>query len=405
MERVDLQLPDSVLIVALHLKQLEYFVQKATHEFSFHMPLNSMTVIGCSWWCKLLEDDEKLIVDYTRVRPDIVEFFMGLLPDTQKLTMEFLTKNPPVGLDLEDLNRRIRIGNHRFLREESTEGLVSDEELLYWAEMGKYIMDAYSFANEPIPEDVKCTPVDAGGVSAEWQDCSNPDMDKVILYFHGGGYVRGSIRSHRFITFPIGRVSNSRVLSVGYRLAPEHPFPAQLEDALQVYRWLLESGVHSSNVIIMGLSAGAHLSLSLMVKLNELGMEMPAGVVLKSPATDYTSITESHRKNSPLDPFLGDIGIFLMVNAFVGDADPTNPLLSPVYADLSSFPPLLLQVGTNEVMYDQCRMFVEKAKDAGVDAILQEFPEMVHGWHLIKVPEANDAYEKIGDFVRARLGS
>ena len=112
------------------------------------------------------EDDVNLKVDYTRVRPDIVEFFMGLLPETQKLTMEFLTKNPPVGLDLEDLNRRIRIGNHRFLREESTEGLVSDEELLYWAEIGKSTMDAYSFANESIPEDVKCMPVDAGGVSA-----------------------------------------------------------------------------------------------------------------------------------------------------------------------------------------------------------------------------------------------
>ncbi|MGY5874821.1 MAG: alpha/beta hydrolase [Candidatus Thorarchaeota archaeon] len=330
---------------------------------------------------------------------------MKIAPEAPKLRMEFLAKNPPGGIDLEDLSRRIRIGNSRARRGEDTTGLVSDEEILYYARLNRYLMERYSVMNKPIPEDVVCTQVDAGGVSVEWQDCSNPARDKIILYFHGGGYIMGSIKSHRYMTFPIGRVCNTRILSVGYRLAPEHPYPAQLEDAVQVYKWLLDTDILSSNLILMGFSAGGGIALSLLVKLRELGVSFPAGVVLKSPSVDLFSVSESMLANAPLDPALGDAAGFMMEQVFLGDVDPKDPLVSPINADLGSFPPMLLQVGSNEMLYDQGKMLVEKAKDAGVDATFQEFPDMVHGWHGMDVPEASDAIEKIGAFVRERLGT
>ena len=153
---------------------------------------------------------------------------MNISPEGQKLGTEFVTKNPPIGIDLADVYRRVRIGNNRFLRGDDTKGLISDEELLYIAKLNRYVTDGYSFFNEPIPEDVVYTPADIEGISAEWQDCSNPVMDKVILYFHGGGYITGSVKNHRTMTIPIGRACNARILSVDYRLAPEHPYPAQL---------------------------------------------------------------------------------------------------------------------------------------------------------------------------------
>ena len=364
-----------------------------------------MNVIDYVWLMKLAEDNQKLIVDHTRVRPDIIEIFKKLAPESQQLQMEFITKNPPVGIDLEDISRRIRIGNQRYMQGEDTEGLVSHEEILYIVKMNRYVTDGYSAMNEPPPDDVVCIPVDAGGVSAEWQDCSEPDMDKVILYFHGGGYVSGSIKSHRCMTLPIGRVCNARILSVDYRLAPEHPFPAQLEDAVKVYKWLLENDIPSSNVVLMGFSAGGGISASLLLKLHELGIDIPAGAVLKSPGLSLTSNTESMRNNAPLDLTIGDAGLFMMGQAYFGNADPLNPLASPIYADLDSFPPILVQVGTNEMLYDHCKQFVEKARNAGIDATLQEFTDMVHTWHGLDLPESNDAFEKIGEFVRARFQS
>ncbi len=349
------------------------------------------------------EEDLKLIVDLSRVRADIVEQLMKWVPESEQLQREFFSKHPPVGIDVQDLMRRIRIGNRRFLRGEDTEGLVSDEELLYFAKLNRYCEDGYSFVNEPIPDDIECTEVDAGGVPAEWQDCSDPDMDKVILYFHGGGYMAGSIKDHRCMTFQIGRLCRTRVLSVDYRLAPEYPYPAQIEDAVKAYKWLLDGGTPSSNVILMGLSAGGSLSLSLLVKLRELGLDLPAGAVLKSPATDFASFSDSVRDIAPLDPLLCDAGLFLMMQGFVGDADAMDPLISPIYADLGNLPPLLIQVGKNEMLYDHCRMFAEKAKDAGVDVTLQEYPDMVHAWHLMDLPETHDAFEKIAAFVRDQL--
>ncbi len=349
------------------------------------------------------EEDPTPIVDLSRVRADIAEQVMKWIPESQKLQGEFFSEHPPVGIDVQDLMRRIRIGNRRILRGEDTTGLVSDEELLYFAKLNRHCDNGYSFSNEPIPDDIECTGVDAGGVPSEWQDCSDSDMDRVILYFHGGGYMTGSIKDHRCMTFPIGRLCKTRVLSVDYRLAPEHPYPAQIEDAVKVYKWLLDGGTPSSNVILMGLSAGGSLSLSLLVKLRELGLDFPAGAVLKSPATDFTSFPDSIRDNAPLDPLLGDAGLFLMLQGFVGDADAKDPLISPIYADLGNLPPLLIQVGMNEMLYDHCKMFTEKAEDAGVDVTLQEYPDMVHAWHLMDLPETHDAFEKIAAFVGARL--
>ena len=249
------------------------------------------------------------------------------------------------------------------------------------------------------------TSVDANGVSAEWQDCGAPNRETVILYFHGGSFIAGSARNHRIMTFEIGRMCKTRLLSVDYRLAPEHPFPAQLEDAFNAYTYLLDCGISPSNIVLMGFSAGGTISLSLLGKLKETEGEFPAAAVLKSPATNLSTVTPLTRKNAVLDPSMGEGGTFMFRQAYIGDSDPTNPLISPVYADMSGFPPLLVQVGTNEMLYDQCRRLVANAKNVGVKATLQEFPDMVHTWHLMDLPEKHDAFEKIAEFVGARLST
>jgi acetyl esterase/lipase len=351
------------------------------------------------------EEELKPIVDMSRVRADIVKQSKKWISEGQELQKQFFAEHPPVGIDFVDLMRRVSIGNHRYLRGEDTKGLVTDDEILYYTKLSRYVSEGFAYVDDPIPTDVEVTSVDANGVSVEWQDCGVPDPDKVILYFHGGSFISGSARNHRIMTFEIGRLCKTRILSVDYRLAPEYPFPAQLEDALNVYTYLLDNGISPSSIVLMGFSAGGAILLSLLGKLKETDGDFPAGAVLKSPATDLSTVTPLTRKNAALDPSMGDGGMFMFRQAYIADGDPINPLISPVYADMSGYPPLLVQVGTNEFLYKQCRQLVVNAKNVGVEATLQEFPDMVHTWHLLELPEKHDAFEKITEFVEARFSS
>ncbi|MHA2424674.1 MAG: alpha/beta hydrolase [Candidatus Thorarchaeota archaeon] len=349
------------------------------------------------------DEDTQLIVDISKVRSDIVKELMDLAPEAQKIQAEFLDKNPLGNIDFQNLIRNIRIGNRRWLRKEDTSDLITKEEHLYYAKMVRSTGDSYSYLNEPFPEDISVSSVNVEGIPAEWQEVANSNKEKVILYFHGGGFMGGSIKSHRPMTFPVTRLCGLRLLSASYRLAPEHPFPAALEDAVTVYKWLLKEGYAPSDILLMGLSAGGSISLSLLLKLRELGIELPAGAVLKSPGVKYADFSESAAINAPVDAILGDAALFLFLRGYAGKHDLRNPLISPYFADLSGLPPLLLQIGNNEMLHHQCKLFADKAIAAGVDMTFQEFPEMVHAWHYLNVPESKDAFEKIRVFVESTL--
>lgn len=254
------------------------------------------------------------------------------------------------------------------------------------------------------PEGVTCTPVDAGGVSAEWSVAPGVDEAKVVLYVHGGGYVMGSAGSHRDVTGRLSKAAGARVLSLNYRLAPEHPFPAPVDDAVAAYRWLLAQGVSSGNIAVAGDSAGGGLAIATLLALRDAGEPLPAAGIGISPWVDMEGTGESMTTRAAVDPVVQKEGLLGMAKLYLGDADPKNPLAAPLHADLAGLPPLLLQVGDAETLLDDSTRLAEKARAAGVDVTLKVWDEMPHVWHLFApiLPEGRQAIDEIGSFFQAR---
>lgn len=258
---------------------------------------------------------------------------------------------------------------------------------------------------ERVAKDVNCQPVDAGSVQAEWIVPPNAAADRVILYLHGGGYVMGSINTHRAMIARIARASQARALALDYRLAPEHPFPAAVEDATAAYRWLLAQGYKPARIVIAGDSAGGGLVLAALLALRDANVPLPACAVPISPWTDMEGTGASMKTNASKDPMVapsgGSGGLFNMAKAYVGDADPKNPLASPLHADYHGLPPLLIQVGETETLLDDSTRVAEKAKAAGVTVELEVWDEMIHVWHVFAkiLPEGQQAIDRIGQFV------
>ncbi|MGH2586201.1 MAG: alpha/beta hydrolase [Dehalococcoidia bacterium] len=259
---------------------------------------------------------------------------------------------------------------------------------------------------QPAPADVRCEPVDAGGVPAEWIVPPNADDDRVILYLHGGGYVIGSIDTHREMIARIARAAGCRSLALDYRLAPEHPFPAAVDDAVAGYHWLLAAGFRPERIIIAGDSAGGGLTLATLVALLDGGDPLPATAVCLSPWVDLEGIGESMTGKADVDPMVQQPGLLQMAQWYLGGADPRTPLAAPLYAGLTGLPPLLIQVGTSETLLDDATRFTDRARDAGVDVTLEPWEEMIHVWQLFPtLPEAHQAVERIGGFVRERTAA
>jgi monoterpene epsilon-lactone hydrolase len=257
---------------------------------------------------------------------------------------------------------------------------------------------------ERVASDVKCEPVEAGGVKAEWIVPPNAAGDRVILYFHGGGYVMGSINTHRAMVARIARASQARALALDYRLAPEHPFPAAVEDATAAYRWLLAQGYKPNKLIISGDSAGGGLVLAALVAIRDAQLPLPACAVPISPWTDMEGTGASMKTNASKDPMVpagANGGLFNMAKAYVGSADPKNPLASPLHADYHGLPPLLIQVGSTETLLDDSTRVAEKAKAAGAKVELEVWDEMIHVWHVFAklLPEGQQAIDRIGRYV------
>ncbi|MDH4146912.1 MAG: alpha/beta hydrolase [Acidimicrobiia bacterium] len=256
------------------------------------------------------------------------------------------------------------------------------------------------------PEGVLGTPVDAGGVPAEWIDAPGAAQDAAVLYLHGGGYVAGSIDSHRNLTGNLAAAMGCRILALHYRLAPEHPHPAPVQDAVAAYRWMLGQGLSAERIMIAGDSAGGGLTMATLLALRDGGDPLPATATGISPWVDMEGKGDSMKTRADADPMINRDMLLQIADLFLGGADPTDPLAAPLQGELAGLPPLLIQVGDAEVLLDDSTRFAAKAEAAGVDVTLEVWPEMVHVWHASAgfVPEADQAIARIAEFSRPKLG-
>ena len=254
----------------------------------------------------------------------------------------------------------------------------------------------------PLPKNTKFKRVSVGNIDAEWITCGEVENDKIFMFIHGGGYYRGSIAATRATVARISAEAKVRCLSIEYRLAPEHPFPAAIDDTFTAYNWLLKEGLNPKDIIVSGQSAGGGLCLALLLKLKEKNFFQPRGAVALSPWTDLTQSGKTMKINADIDPVISKKYLDRMANLYLAKTSNISPLASPLYGELSGLPPLLVQVGSSETMLDDSRRFVEKAKEAKVDVKIEVWKDMFHGWHSSAniLKDGENAIKNIGLFCR-----
>lgn len=251
-----------------------------------------------------------------------------------------------------------------------------------------------------VPADVRITPAQVGGVLGEWVE-ETSSANAVLLYLHGGGYFGCSAQTHRPITVAFAR-QGFRVFAPNYRLAPENQFPSAVDDAVAVYRGLLGEGYSPQRIVLSGESAGGGLTLSLLLTLRDEGNPLPAGAAIFSPWTDLAATGDSIRTNAERCAMFHGPDIGLSARYYLGDMDPRNPLASPLYADLTGLPPLLIHVGADEVLRDDSTRLAERARAAGLRVELKVWPVVPHAWQLAphRIPEAGQSLRESAAFLR-----
>ncbi len=259
----------------------------------------------------------------------------------------------------------------------------------------------------PVADDVKREKADANGVPGEWLTPPGVSGDITIYYLHGGGYSIGSVNTHARMVSLIAAACDARAFAVDYRLAPENPFPAGLDDAVAAYRWLLGQGVDPARLIIGGDSAGGGLTLATLQRLREAGDPLPAAAVLLSPWTDLEGTGESIKTRREADPMINPDMMPEGAKSYRGDADVRDPLVSPLHADFTGLPPMLIQVGDAEVLLDDSTRVYERAQAAGVDVTLEVNDEMIHVFQFFAplLPEAVAAIARIGEFAKSHAAA
>ena len=284
-------------------------------------------------------------------------------------------------------------------------GMLRARPLGQSIEQDRQRLEELTALTPPDPE-VRRERVTAGGVPAEWFRAPNAGDDSVVLYLHGGGYVVGSIETHRDLVSRLSRVTRGPLLSLGYRLAPEHPYPAAVEDAVSAYRWLLSSVVSPEKLVVAGDSAGGGLTLATLIAARDRGLPMPAAAVCISPWVDLEVRGASVVGNAETD-YLASDWLLQMARKYLAGADPKTPLAAPLHADLAGLPPLLVQVGGAEGLLDDARQLAERAEAAGVETTLEVWEGMPHVWHSFAafLPDAERAIERVGQYVRERTGA
>ena len=252
----------------------------------------------------------------------------------------------------------------------------------------------------------KYSRVSAGGVTAEWVTADGASDSKVVLYFHGGGYIIGSPRTHRPMLAELSQASGARVLALDYRLAPEHPFPAPVEDAVASYRWLLNEGYDPARIAVAGDSAGGGLTVAMMVQARYVGLPTPGAGVCISPWVDMEGLGDSMETRAEADPMVTKEGLLLSAKTYLGGGAPRAPLAAPLYADLRGLPPILVQVGDAEVLLDDSTRLAGVAREAGVEVQMDVWDDMIHVWHLFApiLPEGKQAIRQAGEFIKKHTG-
>lgn len=264
------------------------------------------------------------------------------------------------------------------------------------------LLESYTGHPVPLPEGTRLELVDVDGIPAEWIRPPDADAERVVLYLHGGGYILGSLKSHRDLVAHLAAASGIQGLLFEYRLAPEHIFPAAFDDALTAYQWLLTNGTKPEHIVLAGDSAGGGLILAVLQALRDRNSAMPAGAVLLSPLTDLVGAGEGRTAREAADPIFSAQAINSLANFYPGPADKHNPLISPIYADLHGFPPLRIDVGRDEVLLDDSLQIAEHARAAHVPVELVVWDDM---WHVFQqyaavLPEGQQSLEQIGRFIR-----
>ena len=256
-----------------------------------------------------------------------------------------------------------------------------------------------------LPSRTDVQPVHVGDVPAEWISVGNTSEEGAVLYLHGGAYTIGSPRTHRDIAARISKAAGVRTLLIDYRLAPEHPHPAAVQDVVAAYRWMLEYGLSPHNIAIAGDSAGGGLAIAALVSLRDAGQPLPAAAVCLSPWTDLQGTGESMTTHIDADPFLTPEWLQLMAKHYVANNDPRMPLISPIHADLHDLPPVLIQVGSDEILLSDSMRLAESARQAGVKTTLDVWEGMWHVWHFFagQMPEGKRAMRIVGTYIRSHL--
>jgi len=260
----------------------------------------------------------------------------------------------------------------------------------------------------PVADDVKLASVDVSGLPGEWSIAPGSDASRVLLFFHGGGYCSGSIVSHCRMVTEAGRAAGTRTLAIAYRLAPEHPFPAAYDDALTAWRFLQNQGIAASHIAIGGDSAGAGLAVALITQLRDAHVELPACAWLVSPWTDLTLSGSTLTTKDAVDPIIHKAYLNELVDAYLpAGMERNDPRVSPLFADLKEFPPMLIQVGSAETLLDDATRFARIAGAADVAVNLEIWPHMIHAWPLwnAQLEPGRRALASVGAFVRSHAFS
>jgi epsilon-lactone hydrolase len=260
-------------------------------------------------------------------------------------------------------------------------------------------------ATAPLPDGIRATTVEAGGVPSEWVETDGTSPRGTILYLHGGGYTIGSVNTHRGLVGRLAIATGTRGLTVDYRLGPEHRFPAAVDDAVAAYRWLVRGGTAPERIVVAGDSAGGGLTAALLVALRDAGDPLPAGGVCISPWADLACTGESMKTCAARDPMVQRGPLLDMAAEYLGGQDPNAPLASPIQANLHGLPPLLIHVGTAETLLDDATRLADRARADGVAVDIEVWDDMIHVWHAFAplLPEADEAIARIGAWVRERL--
>jgi len=322
----------------------------------------------------------------SKLRKDVKKIMQIRMAEMAKLIKEFYNKKAQEGKPLDFK--------------------VLQKDPLALLEFQRYAMEVMILQrNALIPKDIKFERIDANGVPCDWVTCPNCEENKVLLWLFGGGYVMGTLETRKNFPFLIGREGKIRSLLVGYRIAPEHPFPAALDDAVIAYRWLTSTGILPNNIIIGGASAGGGLAVALLLKLRDLNLSLPAGAVLLSPWTDLTCTGDSWDINAEYEAGVPKEFLVWMGKAYLKDEDPKNPLASPLYGNLENLPPMLIHAGNCERLRDDSTKLAERAKSAGVDVELKVWDDMLHVFQQFYdfLPESNQSIEEIGQYIHKIL--